>query len=300
MKKSFSPHLVACLTLGLIAQISAQNLAGHLVLSEPFFRPDRPQHRFPVNLPGTYELPAVQRAEGTLRLEPSVFAAQDSSTLTHKEDTSCRVDSVVDLDLLRNPSPYRKILVSTHGQPYEITEDSLQTGLARISATYRESGKPEISADCSPITLSIEQQLRLNPSQVLEIVEREIAANPACSCEVVKTAIKTIDANADEVVAIVQAGIHASPESMRIISQCAIAANPGSICGVQALLAKLDPNAGRAARSAKSAKSAKTAVIVDPLPNPLDRPPPFFIPPPPIFPRPVTEVDPNGPLSSWF
>jgi hypothetical protein len=300
MKKPVSPHMVAFLVLGLIAPLSAQNLDGTSAQLESSMKGDGSMRRFASlsALPGTYEVPATERAQGEISDNQAVFAAQDSLTLDDKTDTSRKVDSVVDLDVLRNPSPYRKMMVSTKGKPYHVVENSLQTGLAQISAVYRETGKSEKSSDCSALALSVEQRVKLDPSQVLEIVEREVGANSGCACEVVKTAIKASDANADQVVAIVDAAIHASPESMRIVSQCAIAAMPESIAGVQALLAKLDPNAGEtgySAKSAKSVKDAKVASIVAPeLPNPLDRP---YLPPlPPLPPTPpVTDVDPSGP-----
>ncbi len=285
MKKPVSPHTVAFLALGLMAPLSAQNLA-----SNPS----------PVDsiLPGTYEVPATERAQGDLSDEAAVITAQDLITLEVKEDSSRKVDSVIDLGVLRNPSPFRKLRTSAQGQPYQISENSLQTGLALISAVYRESGKSEPTSDCSAIALSVRQQIKLDPSQILELVEREVAANPGCACELVKSAITTSEANTDQVVAIAEVAIHAAPDSMRIISQCAIAAMPDSVAGVQALLAKLDPNAGESASSAKSAKSAKVATIVAPaLPNPLDRPPPPLFPPPPIFPPDVTDVNPCGPTS---
>ncbi len=73
---------------------------------------------------------------------------------------------------------------------------------------------------------------------------------------------------------------------------------PESIARVQALLAKLDPNAGEAgysSKGAKGAKSAKVAIVASMFSSPLDRPLPAISPPPPIFPTPVTEVDPRGP-----
>ena len=135
---------------------------------------------------------------------------------------------------------------------------------------------------------------------MLEVVESEVAANPSCACEIVKTAIKASDADVELVVAIVETSINVAPDSMRIVSQCAIAAMPEAIAAVQALLAKLDPNAGDAAHSAKSSKSAKgsksakvavAATVI--TPNPLDLPPPFP-PVPPIITVPVTDVNPSA------
>ena len=45
---------------------------------------------------------------------------------------------------------------------------------------------------------------------------------------------------------------------MRIVSQRAIATMPDSITEVQALLARLDPNAGDSGYSSKSSKSSKS------------------------------------------
>jgi len=294
MKKHVSPHMVVSLILGLIAPLSAQNLDNNQIPSEASLKADVSV------LPGSYEVPATEKARGDVADEQPVFTPQDAITLNEKENSSRDVDSVVDLDLLRNPSPYRKVMVSTGGNPYQPSTDSLQAGLAKISAVYRESGKPEKSSDCKAISLSVEQRVKLDVSKVLEIVELEVGANPGCACEIVKTAIKASEADVPQVVAIVEAAIHASPESMRIVSQCAIAAVPESITAVQALLAKLDPNAGETGYSSKSAKDSKGAKVASitapPLPNPLDRPPPGPpIEPPHPFPVPVTDVNPCGP-----
>jgi len=298
MKSPVFPHTVVFLILGTIVPLSAQNLESSKLSSETRLSVEASA------LPGSYEVPAMERARGEISDDHSVITPQDAITLDEKENTSREVDSVVNLDILRNPSPYRKVLVSTSGSPYEVSTDSLQTGLAEISAVYRESGTPEKSTDCQAISLSVEQRVKLDPSKVLEVVELEVGANPGCSCEVVKTAIKASEADVDQVVAIVEAAIHASPESMRIISQCAIAANPDAIAGVQALLAKLDPNAGESGYSSKSAKSAKdskgakvASLEAPPVPNPLDLPPTGPpLGPPPIIPPPVTAVDPSGPF----
>ena len=210
------------------------------------------------------------------------------------------VESVVDLDVLCRPSPYRKVASGT--QPYEIEENSPQNGLVRMSAVYRESAKSTSSADCPAISLSVEQRIQLDASKLLEIVESEIAANPACACEIVKKAIRASDADVTQVVSIVRTAIHAAPDSMRNISQCAIASMPESIIAVQALLAELDPrsgdSAGNSSKSAKdSAKGAKdqvASIVAPPIPNPLDLPPfPPFVPPVIILPA-VSDVNPGG------
>lgn len=294
MKRTVFPHTVAFLILGAMAPLCAQNLVSS---------PDLAESRLKAEIsmpPGSHEVPAVERAQAGLAEDQPVFAAQDSATLEATVGSRRDVDSVVDLDVLRNPSPYRKVMVSTGSQPYEVAAKTLETGLAEISAVYRESGKTDESSDCEAIALSVEQRVKLDPSKVLEIVELEVGANPGCACEIVKMAIMACEADVSKVVAIVETAIHASPESMRIISQCAIAASPESVADVQALLAKLDPNAGEAGYSSKSAKDgskgAKVASIVTPpLPNPLDLPPsgPPIVPPTPI-PPPVTDVDPCG------
>jgi hypothetical protein len=237
---------------------------------------------------------------GELPESGPVYAAQDALTLDPRSSNRQNVEAVVDLNVLRSPSPYRKVATSSELQPYEIATDSLQTGLAMMSAVYREAGKRSDSADCPSVALSVEQRIKLDVSNVLEVVETEVSANPSCSCEIVKMAISTTDADVPLVVSIVETAITAAPDNMRIISQCAIAAMPESIAAVQALLAKLDPNSGDAAlyspkssKSAKSAKAAEVASIESPaMPNPLDLPPAW--PPiiPPIIIPPVTEVNP--------
>jgi len=302
MKKPVFPHTVAFLALGFIAPLSAQNLKSSPVAPDSGLAVDGTARRFDVipALPGTYELPPVERVRGDVSDDQGVFSLHDAITLDTREKSSRAVESVVDLDVLRNPSPYRKVAVSAKGRPYEVSTDGLQSGLALISAVYREAGKSEKTTDCSSLALSVEQRVKLDPSKVLEVVELEVGSNPGCACEIVKTAIKASEATAEQVVAIVETAIHVSPESMRIVSQCAIAAMPESIAGVQALLARLDPNAGETGYSAKSAKGGKDAkvasIVAPPLPNPLDLPPAGPpLPPPPVFPPPVTDVNPCGP-----
>ena len=284
-----SPCMVALIALGMIAPLSAQNFTGSSDQSD--FRA--------LAFPGTFELPAIERAQGKLSDERAVIAAQDPVTLEARENQPREVDSVVNLDMLRKPSAYRKIQVRSKGRPYEIDENGFQNGLARISAAYRESGKVEKSSDCQTVALSVEQQIKLDRSQVLEIVEREVGANSGCACEVVKSAITASEASIDEVVAIVETAILVSPESMRIVSQCAIATMPDAIASVQALLARLDPNAGDSGYSSKSAKSAKSgkegdvaAISAPEFANPLDLPTGPPLPPPPYFPPHVTNVNP--------
>lgn len=296
MKTPVFPRTVAFLILGTVAPLSAQNLVSSLDLSESRLKQEA---SIP---PGTCDVPSLERVRGEASNDTSVIASQDVATLNIKPSGETKVNEVVDLDILRQPSPYRKVLVSAHtGQPYEVDSNSLQAGLAEISAVYRESGSTEKSSDCDSIGLSVEKQVKLDASKVLEIVELEVGANKACACEVVKAAIKASEAEVKDVVSIVETAIHAAPETMRIVSQCAIASSPESVTEVQALLARLDPNAGKTGYSAKSSKSdskdskdAKVASIVaPPLPNPLDVPPygPPLPPPPPI-PPPVTEVNP--------
>jgi hypothetical protein len=304
MKTPASPYVVAILILGSMAPLSAQNLASTQTLAA--LKADG-IHGSPSGFagnavaPGSYEVPALEKAQSGEAEDRPVFNAQDAATLEEKTTSAREVDSVVNLDLLRNPSPYRKVLVNGTISADQVSTGSLQEGLAEISAVYRESGKKEQSSDCLAISLSVEQRVKLDVSKVLEIVDSEVTANPGCSCEIVKTAIKASDADVQGVVAIVETAIHASPESMRIISQCAIAANPEAITAVQALLTKLDPNAGETGYSSKSSKSAKdgnfskvASIEAPALPNPLDLPPSGPpITPPPITPPLVTEVNPG-------
>jgi hypothetical protein len=98
--------------------------------------------------------------------------------------------------------------------------------------------------DCTKLAASVKVVLQNTPERSLEVVAREVAAAPGCACEIVKAAIAATQADADLVAMIVEAAATAAPEQMRLIAQCAIAAAPDSIIGVQAVLAKLDPNSG--------------------------------------------------------
>ena len=287
MKSTVSPHMAAFLIFGTIAPLSAQNLSSTI---------DSPRFAMATELSGDFDIPAFEKAQGMPAAEARVFTSQDAITLDEKKDATRDVDTIIDLTVLSNPSPYRKVAVSTRSQPYEVATDSLQKGLAQISAMYREAGTPQMSSDCASIGLSIQQRIKLDPSKVLEYVELEISTNQACACEIVKSAIVASDADTAEVVAIVETAITVAPETMRIVSQCAIATMPDSITEVQALLARLDPNAGDSGYSSKSSKSskskdAKAAVECLILPNPLDLPP-AGPPLTPIVTYPVTDPNP--------
>lgn len=124
--------------------------------------------------------------------------------------------------------------------------------------------------DCGNLSLSVKAAVSSEQSKVLEIVAREVASSPSCSCEVVKAAIESSGADVKTVAAIVEAAITAAPDQMRLIAQCAIAVAPDALAEVQAVLAKLDPNAGDSGQSAKSVKSGKAsngevAAAYDPL-----------------------------------
>jgi hypothetical protein len=305
--------MVALLILSSIAPLSAQNSISTTRSLENSSKADSvyggSEQGFSEAsvLPDRYEVPTSAKAQGSLSEGKPVYAAQDVRTLESQISNQRSVESVVDLGVLRNPSAYRKVAVSTAGQPYEISGDGLQTGLAMISAMYRESGKTQQAADCLSVSLSVEQQTKLDLAKVLEIVDAEVRANPTCACEIVKAAIKASEADVQLVVSITETAITAAPESMRLVSQCAIASMPESISEVQALLARIEPNSGDtevystkgsaksvyAATDSKDAKGAKVASISAPaVPNPLDRPYLSPLPPPLIYPQPVSQVNP--------
>ena len=129
--------------------------------------------------------------------------------------------------------------------------------------------------DCGNISLSVRASVESNLSDLLEIVAKEVSASPDCACEIVKASIEGSGANADVVASIVESAATASPENMRLIAQCAIATVPDSLAQVQAVLAKLDPNAGESGYSSKSSKSGKGGTgdqKADEGDNPLDFP----------------------------
>lgn len=277
------PHMVAILVLGMVTPMIAQNsvrtprLFSAAQKNDSLTDDSDPESSVFSESADRLEVPPTKKAQGNLLDSKPVYSLQSAATLDPKASKREAMDSVVDLNLLRNPSPFRRIANKAASlQRYEIEENSLQRGLAKISAVYRESGKREKSANCQSISLSAEQRIKLDASRVLEIVEAEVGANPTCACEVVKAAISASDANTALVAAIVQTAITSAPEQMRMISQCAIASMPESVTAVQALLAKIDPNAGEAASySSKSSKSPSDAKVATAsmfsTPNPLDR-----------------------------
>jgi hypothetical protein len=179
------------------------------------------------------------------------------------------------------------------------SEDFLARNLTLLSATYRETAGIALPGKCEELSLSVARRIGLDSAIILEIVASEISANPSCACEIVKAAIRTTEEDVSLILAIVETAITNAPEQLRLISQCAIAASPESLTAVQALLAKLDPNAGESGDSAKSAKGAKNTVDAIALAspekaksNPLDLPPLHIVSPPPILPPLITNVNP--------
>lgn len=249
-------------------------------------------------LSGMIHLPEVDKTEADIPESKPVFAKQDAITLAMRQGSKRNIENLLDLSVLREVSPYRqadriKIKVS------DVQASGIQSGLAELTAAYREPGQSSESADCPSVATSVEQRIKLDPSLVLEIVDSEISANPNCACEIVKTAIEASGADVSLVGYITETAITSAPQSMRMITQCAIAAKPEALSAVQAILAKLDPNSGDtySSKGSKSGKDAKAAIVVPPPapPNPLDRLypniPPFF---PPYFPPPlVTDPDPT-------
>ncbi len=287
------------LVLGIVAPLSAQSFAP---LKE--------------NIGGTgltgieqLETPEVIKAQGQPAKESAQYSMLDVDSMGHRFTRTTGVDRVVDFSVLNKRSPFRSIAMGKSLKPNTIPVDAIQQDLAVISATYREAGKPD--ADCRSVSLSVEQKIKLDPSSTLQIVEVELQTNAGCACEIVKSAIKASDADVDLVVAIVETSITAAPETMNLASQCAIAAMPEALAGVQALLAKYDPNAGATGNSSKSSKSSKDSKSIIPdsvasMPSPLDfpggkgggPPPPGPGPmpapplPPPIITPPVTDPGP--------
>jgi|694.fasta_scaffold45482_3 hypothetical protein len=302
MKPSVLPRTVAVLILGTLSPLCAQNLSvGHDAsqirpLADDLAGNEKARFRatdIPVD---RYQVPGTYKAEASISEGSPVFATQDSLTLDHNRGKTRDIESVVDLSVIRETSPYRRMLVSQESTP-EGLAGNLQQGLAEVSAAYRPEGQPiGDQVDCVAVTLSVEQRIKMDLSKVLEVVESEVAANPSCACEIVKAAIKASEADANLVASIVEVSITAAPDKMRLISQCAIASSPESLANVQAVMARLDPNRGETGYSSKGAKSAKSAKEIAPVaakwPDPLDLPPPFLPPPPPPFyPPPVTDVD---------
>lgn len=257
---------------GLLATLTAQNFDKQLGHTSVSSLPVGEQLAAPLT-PG--DIPADSRIKASVAEAPAAYSAQDSITLEPRTGKHQAVDSVINLDVLQKPSPYHAVAKGSQDATSEVVTDEVKQELALISATYRVSGARE--TNCENISLSVEQRIKLNGSDVLEIVDAEVRSNPSCSCEIVKSAIMAVDADTDLVVAIVETVIIASPESMSIASQCAIAAVPESLASIQALLSKYDSNAGESGYSSKSAKSAKVGAVEMPdsvaaMPNPLDFP----------------------------
>ena len=126
--------------------------------------------------------------------------------------------------------------------------------------------------DCVKLSVAVKHAIAAERTSVLEVVAQQIAANPSCACDVVKAAIEGSNADAATVAAIVEAAVIAAPDQMRLVSQCAVAVAPDALVGVQAVLAKLDPNTGDGATSSKGGKANIVSQDAVASNNPLDFP----------------------------
>lgn len=301
---------ITCLAVAIApATLTAQELSGDLRPADvrPLAADDlrgRDTRRFAeITVPGTYEVPAM-KASPHFNREGGIYASQSLATLGITEAAPVRVEDVVDLSTLREPSPFRKVAVAAGISGTEASASNLPMGLALLAATYSApAGTPE-STDCRAVALTVQQRVKLDPARILEIVGEEITAHGgACACEVVKAALTATRADATLTARVVEAAATAAPESMRLAAQCAIAAVPEALAEVQAVLAKLDPGSGESGLSSESSKGAKAGKELAPRPadkagkgDPLNRGilwvaphlpfnPPFPLPP-------VTPVDP--------
>jgi hypothetical protein len=298
--KTVCPTMVAALIFGQIPLLTAQNLTvdSKPSATDSLSGEDSPRFDGSSVLDTPYQVPGTPKATATPAEGSLGFASQNSRTLSIATANSTTIESVVDLSVLREPSHYRRLLVSNQGSPADFSRN-LQQSLAEVSAVYRPEGLAATDqADCPAVALAVEKRIQLDPAKLLETIESEVSANPACACEIVKAAITAADAETELVTRITQVAITAAPEHMRLIAQCAIASTPEALPGIQAILAELDPGRGESHGGAKSgAKSAKSAKMPIPEPpksilwgDPLDLPPPFpILPPVPILPPPVTD-----------
>lgn len=139
-------------------------------------------------------------------------------------------------------------------------------------------------ADCLQVALVVKSEIKAAPAKFLEIVEKQVAANEDCACEVVKAAIQATDADEETVARIVEVAATTAPEKMRLIAQCAMAVAPDALAGVQAVLAKIDPNSGEGTVGTKGGLEKGPIAPPPVVPNPLDFPvggtPPVVGPPP--------------------
>lgn len=179
------------------------------------------------------------------------------------------------------------LLMAFHTQGY--AEESAEAG---VTVPERKP-VPAAKTDCALNERNVKEVVEAKPEVVLAIVEAQVIAHPGCACEVVKAAIIGSKASSQQVARIVETAIMAAPEHMRLISQCALAVAPDALPHVQAVLAKMDPAAGREYESdaAKDSKDAKE--VVDPATSPSE----FFgpaVPPNDFFPRipPATDISP--------
>lgn len=218
--------------------------------------------------PGFYSQADWQTAESSLAESAPIVAGQNLGNLSLDATPQEKPNAQ---SVLKNPSPFRRLLVSTQNAA-DIPSEELRNRLAAASATYRVEGDPAEEEDCQAIHHTLSIRIAQKRQLVLEIVAEEVAAHPSCVCEIVKTAISASEADAETVAAIVETVSMVDPAHMRMASQCAIAAAPDAVAAVQGVLARLERNSGEGS-SAKSGKDdlVENATEKKKGPNPLDR-----------------------------
>lgn len=144
---------------------------------------------------GPVQVPNIAKAVATPKDGSLAIARQDALTRGMRVSPSRSLDSVVDLTVLREPSPYRRFFVASDGTSAEFA-GHLQAALAEVSAIDRPGGiTASDAADCPSIALAVEKRIGMEPSLLLETVETGIRSNPDCACEFVKSAIESVDAD---------------------------------------------------------------------------------------------------------
>jgi len=123
---------------------------------------------------GPFQVPNIAKAVATPQDGSLAIARQDALTLGFRVSPSRSLDSVVDLSVLREPTPYRRFFVASDAASAEFA-GQLQGALAEVSAIYRPGGiTAGDPAGCPSIALAVGKRIRMEPSLLLETVRKPV------------------------------------------------------------------------------------------------------------------------------
>jgi hypothetical protein len=137
MNNPVSPHLVACLILGCVSPLAAQNSGSSRNIQE---KRERISESATPHV--SLERPGHREVRGEVSGKPPIYTAKDFPSRETKNRTARSIHKADGFDVLGEPTPQRRMVSASRGQQhYEVAANSLQNGLSLVASLYRDLGK---------------------------------------------------------------------------------------------------------------------------------------------------------------